>query len=169
MPRWKQRNFFIVLLICALGISMLAFGRSGEGKPKVDTKTEVLEADRAFYRETKAKGLEGWMSFMAEDAVRISPLGQKAFVGKGPIRELDKSLFEDPKTNLVWEPSDGGGFADPNWGFTTGKAKLVRKADDGSESVDWTGAYITVWHKNEKGQWKVILDTGGSDEKGKKD
>lgn len=169
MTQWNQGKSFLALLICALGISMLAVGGNWEGKTKVDTKAEVIEADRAFFRETKARGLDGWMSFMAEDAVRVSPLGQKAFVGKGPIRELDKSLFEDPRATLVWEPNDGGGFADPKWGFTTGKARLIKKADNGSESVDWTGAYITIWHKNEHGQWKVILDTGANDEKGKKD
>src|SRR5262249_35259456 len=103
----------------------------------------------------------GWMSFMADDAVRVVPLGGKAHIGKAAVKELDAALFADPKRKLVWEPTDAGGFADGKHGFTTGRWKAVARNDKGEETVVLTGAYVTWWRKDD-GRWKVILDTGAA-------
>jgi ketosteroid isomerase-like protein len=131
-------------------------------KDKPDPKAELMGADRAFARATAEKGIDGWMSFMADDAVRVAPLGEKAHVGTDAVRKLDAAMFADPKRKLLWEPTDGGAFADGKHGFTTGKSKMVTKSDKGEEEVLWTGAYVTMWRKGDDGRWKVILDTGAA-------
>jgi hypothetical protein len=35
----------------------------------------LKDADRSFAAAAKAKGLDGWMEFMADDAVRLANLG----------------------------------------------------------------------------------------------
>jgi ketosteroid isomerase-like protein len=133
-------------------------------KPRVaDVREDLLAADREFAKAAAEKGLDGWMSVMAEDAVRIAPIGGKAVIGTKAVRELDAGLFADPKKKLVWEPMDGGSFADGTHGFTTGKAKFVTAGADGKEESTWTGSYVTVWRKGTDGKWKVILDTGAAD------
>jgi len=131
--------------------------------PKADAKTELMDADRAFARAAAEKGLDGWMSFMADDAVRVAPLGGKAHAGKSAVRELDAALFADPKRKLVWEPADAGAFADGKHGFTTGRFKLIARTDKGEDEVVSTGAYVTWWRKGDGGKWQVILDTGAPD------
>lgn len=126
----------------------------------VEARNELMRADRAFDKLTLEKGLEGWMDFMAEDAVRLSPMGAKAFQGKMAVRTLDAKLFAEPGTRLRWEPVDGGVFEGGDIGFTTGTGRMVRTKDDGTEETLWKSAYITLWRKNKQGQWKVILDTG---------
>lgn len=154
-----------VLVIPALA-GMVAVGlaqRTPVPRDAATVKDALMAADRAFAKAAAEKGIDGWMSYMAADAVRISPLGGTATVGTKAVRELDAKLFADPKQKLVWEPTDGGAFADGNTGFTTGKAKIVATGADGKDEVSWTGAYVTIWRKGADGSWKVILDTGASD------
>ncbi len=155
----KQR--WLVALLFFIGVGGWAVAQREQ--PKADAKTKLLDADRAFAKATAEKGLDGWLSYMTDDAVRISPLGSKAHVGKAAIKELDAALFADPKRQLVWEPADGGDFADGKHGFTTGKFKILSKSVEGKEDVQRTGAYVTWWRMGDDGRWKVILDTGAFD------
>jgi ketosteroid isomerase-like protein len=148
----------VVVTLAAWGV---AVSQSPDAKKKEpDVRAEVMAADRAFAAAAADKGLDGWMSFMADDAVRVD-LGDKGHVGKAAVKEHDAELFADPKKLLVWEPADGGGFADGKTGFTTGKAQFVAPGDK-PDPAKWTHAYITIWRKGDDGQWKVILDTGSA-------
>lgn len=158
------KSLFAMALGLMLGLSAWAIA-SFERSTADDAKKQLMDADRAFAKEAAAKGLDGWMSVMADDAVRIQPLGGKAYAGKAAVRDLDKAIFADPKKQLVWEPTDGGAFADGTHGYTTGTSKFVEKTADGKETVLSTGKYVTWWRKDANGAWKVILDTGVSDPK----
>lgn len=162
----RSVGFFVAggLMFCSLAFGLKGTGMSKESTLAPDLKTELMEADRAFARATKAKGIDGWMSFMADDAVRLSPLGAKAIVGKAAVRELDAKMLGVAGRTLQWEPVDGGGFAEGKHGFTTGKGRMVVTKDDGSEETVWSGVYVTMWRKNDAGEWKVILDTGAAEE-----
>ena len=160
----------LVLLLSAAtlfvigGWTLVQPARSTAAKAESDAKTELMEADRAFAKATADKGLDGWMSVFAEDAVRITPLGGKASAGKDAIRELDASLFTDPKRLLIWEPVDAGVFADGKHGFTTGRAKVIdRAAGDKASGSPWPVKYVTLWRKGADGHWKVILPNTGAE------
>ena len=157
-----SRHLTLVVAVVAAAVCGWAFGRSQPPKAAADAKAELMDADRAFAKATAEKGIDGWMSFMADDAVRVQPLGGKAHVGKAAVRELDAEMFKDPKRKLLWEPTDGGAFADGKHGFTTGRSKMVTRDEKDGEAVLWTGAYVTWWRKDD-GKWKVILDTGAAE------
>ncbi len=114
-----------------------------------------MEADRAFAAATAQYGLEGWMSFYTADAARLR-MGEAAVRGHASIRRFDAPLFADTTTRLVWAPTDAGVFDGDDYGFTTGRAAMLRVA---SGDTLWQGQYITIW-RHEGDTWKVILDTG---------
>src|SRR3954447_14496277 len=127
-----SRHLTLIGAMVAAAAGGWAFATSQQPPaPKPDAKTELMDADRAFATATGEKGIDGWMSFMADDAVRVQPLGGKAFVGKAAVREVDAEMFKDAKRKLQWEPTDGGAFADGKHGFTTGRYKVVVRTDDG--------------------------------------
>jgi ketosteroid isomerase-like protein len=162
----SARRVSIVMMFLGLTLCGWALARqekSDKPKAKPDAKTQLMDADRAFAKATAEKGIDGWMSFMADDAVRIAPLGGKAHVGKAAVKELDAPMFADPKRKLLWEPTDGGAFADGKHGYTTGRSRAIVTNDKGEEETGWTGAYITWWRRSDDGTWKVILDTGAAD------
>jgi amino acid transporter len=136
--------------------------RTGAAKPEEDAKAQLMDADRAFAKATAEKGLDGWVSFMAKDAARVMPLGGKAAVGEEAIRKLDAPMFADPKTKLEWEPMDAGLFSGGDYGFTTGRARVVTVGEQKADSP-WPIKYVTWWRKGDDGRWKVILDTGASE------
>jgi len=136
----------------------------GDGSDSDKTKSALIAADRAFAKATAERRLDGWMEFYADDAVRITPLGGKATIGRKAIRDLDTALFADAKTRLVWDPTDAGAYSDGKLGFTTGKAKILAKDADGNDETKFEGAYVTLWRKEATG-WKVILDTGAATRK----
>jgi ketosteroid isomerase-like protein len=147
-----------LILGLAAGAALMVSADDKEAA-SMKAKEELIAADRAFAKATAERRLDGWMDFYTADAVRITPIGGKATFGTKAIRELDSKMFEDKSTNLVWEPTDGGMWADGKHGFTTGKAKIVGKNAEGKEEVKFLGAYVTIWRKEASG-WKVILDTG---------
>src|SRR5262249_12136834 len=123
-----NRLLVTVAAVVCVGVAGWALGRhrqAADAQGDVDLRPQRLDADRAFAKAAGEKGWDGWMSFMAEDAVRVSPMGGKATAGKAAIRKLDSNLFADANRQLVWEPVDAGAFADGKHGFTTGRAKVV--------------------------------------------
>ena len=131
---------------------------------QADPKAEMMAADRDFAKVTAAKGLDGWVGTMADDAAKSQRIGEKLVIGKEAIRQADAGLFADPKVKLTWEPTEAHAFADGKTGLTVGKYKVVAKTADGKEEVRGTGSYVTWWRKDPDG-WKVIFDTGTPDVK----
>jgi ketosteroid isomerase-like protein len=156
-----SRPVAVFVVVVAAGSWGFAMWQQPDAKKAgTDPKAELMAADRAFAAAAADKGLDGWMSFFTDDAVRVD-LGEKAHVGKAAVKEHDTELFADPKKLLVWEPTDGGAFADGKTGYTTGKAQMVTKGEK-PDPTKWTHAYITWWRKGDDGRWKVILDTGAA-------
>jgi ketosteroid isomerase-like protein len=129
-------------------------------------REELLQADREFAVAAAEHGLEGWMSVMAPDAVRIDALGGELHVGSSAIQALDAPMFSDPALSLAWSPERAHLFDDGRHGLTTGRFEARHRAADGSERVLATGHYLTLWRLSDDGRWTVILDTGATDPPG---
>lgn len=122
-----------------------------------DPREELLEADRAFARDTAARGLEGWMSWFHEDALHN---GQGGLLrGKPRLREYYAGFIGTPGFQLVWEPLHAEASPDGRMGFTVGMGTAIRRKPDGSEERR-PARYLTVWRKGADGRWKVVTDLG---------
>lgn len=118
----------------------------------------LMAADRAFAVAAAKDGLAGWMSYMAKDVVKLDIAGDLAS-GSDAMRTASAPYFADASTELRWEPTDAGLFADGGTGFTRGRYTMVKKDDAGAETELSRGHYLTIWRFDDGG-WKVILDTG---------
>ena len=128
-----------------------------------DVAAQLLQADRDFAAAAAARGLAGWLEFMADDVVRLPEMGAPAVCGKVAVAGLDARIFANPARRLVWQPTDAGAFADGAHGYTTGRAQVITSGADGTETVLYSGSYVTVWRRAPDGRWLVILDTGAED------
>ena len=126
-------------------------------KPEVatDDAAAVMQADRDFAKATQDKGVDGWVSFFADDGAQM-PNARDLVVGHDAIRAFMAPFFA--KTKLEWAPERGA--ASGNVGWTMGRAKVIRR-DDGKEIA--RSKYLTVWTKTSDGSWKVKLDIGNED------
>jgi len=123
------------------------------------TVEDLLDADRAFAAAAAADGLEGWMSYMTDDAARMPTFGMDFLSGDAAIRANDAPLLNSTERLLTWSPERGHLFEDGRHGFTSGTYDVQQRADGASLG---RGRYLTFWRLTEDG-WKVAFDTGVSE------
>ena len=122
------------------------------------TEASLMQADRDFAVATHSRGIDGWMSFYAPDAIRIRYRGNMVR-GETAIRQFDLPNISDTTSTLNWEPTDAYVYSEGRIGSTTGRYWIVsrRTADAGKELGH--GRYVTMWRRD-GGRWLVIMDTG---------
>ena len=123
-----------------------------------DATTVLMDADRAFDRDTAARGLDGWMSWFAEDA-RIET-SKDVLVGKPVLREFYSKMFAAREFRIHWWPVQAQVSADGTLGFTFGRA-VVSWRDEKGEMQKSESRYTTLWRKQKDATYKVVFDMGG--------
>ncbi len=139
-------------------LSVLTIVLASCTSPTLDVAAEreaLLGADRAFARETAARGVEGWLDFHLEDAHNVAAAGP-AVVGHAAIRERITAFLADTTQFFTWEPLFAETASDGSLGFTYGDWSTT---DLSTDSVTSRGRYLTVWKKHD-GEWKVTADIG---------
>jgi ketosteroid isomerase-like protein len=154
-----MRRTFVILAACGFSSACATVGNTG-GTTGV-TEASLMQADKDFAVATHARGIDGWMSFYANDAIRIR-YRENMVKGFEEIRKFDLPNISDTTTILNWEPTDAYVYRDGSTGSTTGRYWVVsrRTADSGKQLG--TGRYVTMWRR-EGGRWLVIMDTGYPD------
>jgi ketosteroid isomerase-like protein len=142
-----------MLLLLALSLILPAAAQE-------NAAAQVRQADSDFCKATREKGLEGWVSFFAEDAVvsQFKPPAQ----GREGVRKAYGELFARRDLDFQWAPQQAEVFAAGTLGYTTGRYTLAYTKQDGTH-VKQSGSYLTVWQKQTDGSWKVIADFGAPD------
>ena len=147
------------------GLILLATGFGGcQSAPTIDPEVaaqELMDADRAFARETEARGADGWASYFLEDGIQYPPSGR--WDGRETIRQNMSGVFSPENPLLVWEPTDASVSEAGDMGYTLGDWKSVIRSEGVSDSVLSTGHYVSFWKRDAEGEWKVAVDIGNRD------
>ena len=117
-----------------------------------------MQADRDFAAATHARGIDGWMSFFAGDAIRIR-YRNNMVKGYDAIRTFDLPNISDTTYTLNWEPTDAYVFSDRAVGSTTGRYWIVSRKTENPGQELGRGRYVTMWRRDGN-HWLVIMDTG---------
>ena len=126
--------------------------------PNGATENSLMQADRDFAVATHARGIDGWMSFYAPDAIRIRYRGNMVR-GFDEIRKFDLPNISDTTSVLNWEPTDAYVFNGGSIGSTTGTYSVISRRAADAEKELGSGRYVTMWRRD-GGRWLVIMDTG---------
>jgi ketosteroid isomerase-like protein len=149
-----NRRVYPSLALVALASACATVGKNDPGV----TERSLMQVDRDFAIETHARGIDGWMSFYAPDAIRVRYRGN-IIKGLAAVREFDRQAIMDTTTTLNWEPADAYLFRGGDIGSTTGRYWIVsREAATLGKEVS-RGRYVTIWRRD-GGRWLVIMDTG---------
>jgi ketosteroid isomerase-like protein len=119
----------------------------------------LMQAERAFAKATAERGVDGWMDFMAPNAVELSA---EPLVGLDQIRNGMAKQFRRPGFKITWEPTKAEFVGQGDVGFAVGRYEVRFTGDDGKLQVE-TGSYLTTWQKQKDGSWKVVSDIGSPD------
>ena len=143
---------FSICLGLLLALSLVSFA--------ADRDTKVLiDAEHAFAKATAERGVDGWMEFMAPNAV---VLGGEPLVGLELIRAGMGKPLGTPGFKLTWEPTKAEFLGKGDIGFVVGRWERHFNDADGKPQVSH-GSYLTTWQLQKDGSWKVISDVGTSD------
>lgn len=126
----------------------------------VDTgavKQELMNADKAFAADSAEQGLDGWMKWFTKDAV-IFPQQGPTVRGEAAMRQYYADIRFDP-TKLSWAPVDADVSDDGTVGHTWGTWQYTVEEEDGTIAQS-TGKYLTAWHRQADGSWRVTADMG---------
>jgi ketosteroid isomerase-like protein len=127
-------------------VSLLLFADSVAAGEELD---RVIAADRAFADESVERGqLSAFEQFLARDAVVFRPIAVNA-----------QEWLQDhvpPTGRLDWTPAAAAVACDGSMAVTSGPWTYVDM--DGRESA--AGYYLSLWRKDESGDWRIVLDHG---------
>ena len=96
---------------------------------------------------------------MAPNAVllRAEPL-----VGLEQIKAGMAKDFDSPSFQLTWEPTKAEFVGSGPVGYTIGRHEAKFTGNDGKPPTS-QGSYMTRWHREKDGSWKVVADIGSPD------
>lgn len=145
-------NTVVRLLIFVLMLGAIAVGADRD--PKV-----LMDAEHAFAKATAERGVDGWMEFMAPNAVKLAA---EPLVGLDQIRAGMTKQFELPGFKITWEPTKAEFLGQGDKGYAVGRYEVRFNRDDGKPVVR-RGTYLTTWQQQRDGTWKVVSDIGSPD------
>lgn len=145
----------LMTLLLLLPPSSVA-GSAAKQSEGAQASLQLMQMDLRFAMASAADGLEGWMSFFAEDA-SIFPPGNPIITGIDEIRAFYEKAGFDPK-RLSWKPVKAEVSSSGDIGYTFGYWEMKDTSPD--ETISSRGKYVTVWKRQADGNWKVIADIG---------
>jgi ketosteroid isomerase-like protein len=120
-------------------------------------RTKLLETDSEFAKMSVDQGTTAaFNAYLADNALQL-PEGLNAVVGKANI--LDGMRKSEDLYTLEWRPSDGGVSKSGDLGWTWGEYTLDYLSKGNNEAAVH-GKYLTIWKRQDNGDWKAIVDMG---------
>lgn len=148
-----MKKFFITFAIFS---SLIAFSQTQSEK-------ELLETDKTLAKLSIEKGIKAAFDEYLADNPTTFPFNKDALTDRVKILNSYAGL-----KSLEWVPLKAEVSQSEDLGYTYGIGKITVE-EAGKTKISYSH-YISIWKKNNVGQWKLILDTGNdcSEEVGKK-
>jgi uncharacterized protein (TIGR02246 family) len=161
-----RRLYLRAILVSSLVIIGLALACQQPPPPSPpDTRAAderaVREADAAWSKAVAAKDVEGYSSFLAEDALALQP-NVPMLTGKESIRKYASELMATPGFAMSWQASKVEASRGGDLAYTVGTYQGTLNDAKGKPVTD-RGKYMTVWKKQPDGKWKAVADMANSD------
>jgi len=121
----------------------------------------IRELEHKAREAAKAKDLDRYVSFYADDAVLLWP-GAPMVTGRAAIRKFMQVFFSMPDFSLSFETAHVEVSLAGDFAYTCGTNKVTLVDPHGKRIKD-SGKYLTVYKRQSGGTWKVVADMGNSD------
>ena len=151
--------FFLVAMLLSSGCTPPASESTAE-TPAIDLESEratLMEADKAW--SNSAGDTDTFLSFIA-DGAHFMPFGAPLAQGDA-IRTTWEGLVSMPGFGVEWQATTAEVAASGDIGYTIGAFELTAEQD--GTTMLTVGQYVTIWHKQADGTWKVQADIFNTD------
>jgi ketosteroid isomerase-like protein len=136
-----MKIFFFLLLVISTSIHLHA-----------QNTDPLVKAENGFEKACFEKGIrDGFLAFVDSNGIQFSK--------DGPVnaKKLWTSLPAFAGI-FSWSPSFAEMSLSGDWGYTTGNYE--HRPRTLHDTVEDSGQYTTVWHKDLNGEWKYLIDMG---------
>lgn len=123
---------------------------------------QVREAELGFAEALARRDREAFAGYIAEDAVFFG--GASTHSGPAEVLEGWSAYFDPEGPRLTWKPARIEGNEPRGPAVSTGPYTLTIPAAGDDKARTLEGTYFSVWRINDRGEWKVIFDTGTAPE-----
>jgi uncharacterized protein (TIGR02246 family) len=121
----------------------------------------IRELECKAREAAKAKDLDRYVSFYADDAILLWP-GAPIVIGRAAIRKFMQVFFSMPDFSLSFETVHAEVSLAGDFAYTCG-TNNVTLVDLNGKRIKDSGKYLTLYKKQSGGTWKVVADMGNSD------
>ena len=135
-----------VALIGVCGAALCLGARTQESN---SVRSRLLQLDQQFAVATSENGLEGYLSYLEENASVVPETGP-VVSGKEGIRRLYSKMFADPDFKMTWRPVESMALSQGDLGFTWGHYEALYRDKEGELHVQ-RGQYTSLWRKQADG------------------
>lgn len=138
----------------------------GCNQEKVDTKKEgeqLMQLSREWSKSAATDNIDQTVSYWSDDAIFISP-GHPTLEGKESIRNMVESTAKIPGFLINWEPLSVSVSESGDMAYMIEK-NAVTINDSLGNPITTTGRAVTIWKKNESGEWKNVVEISADDPK----
>ncbi len=151
--------FLLVAILLSFGCAPPASESTAE-TPVIDLDSErdaLIGVDKAW--SESIDDIDAFLSFFA-DGAHFMPFGAPLAQGDA-IRTTWEGLVSMPGFGVEWQATTAEVAASGDIGYTIGAFELTAEQD--GTTMLTVGKYLTIWHKQADGTWKVQADIFNTD------
>ena len=137
---------YLYLLLLYWSIESVTYGQ------EESSLMQMVNAEKSFAGYAGSTGITAAFMKYLDDSAKVFE-GGKILNGKEVWRDRKTDSME-----LSWYPEYAEVAASGNFGYTTGPS--IFRLKKGSKEPDRKGYFNSIWEKDAKGEWKVLLDMG---------
>jgi len=129
---------------------MFAAALIARGATNDELKEQVRKTEIAFAKTLADRNPAAFASFLSKETIFMS----NGRVSRGPqeVAERWKSYFGGPRAPFSWEPEEVQVLDSGTLAMTSGPVR-----DSAGKRI---GTFNSVWRREARGQWKIVLDNG---------
>ncbi len=151
----------IISLACVAGIAMM-MAACNQAPDTHDADVQAIKTLEANWQQDYGtKSPDKIASYYADDAVLMAP-GMAATSGKDAIHTLIGQMVTDPALSLKFQASKVDAAKSGEVAWSQGTYTMTMTDPNTKQLVTDHGSYVTVYHKQADGSWKVVSDIASS-------
>jgi ketosteroid isomerase-like protein len=119
----------------------------------------LIRAETGFMNDVERRHLAGWIDGFG-DSIATFPRSGPIEIGKAAIKSRMAKVFADTSVHVRWHPTYARLSASGELGYTYGYYRWDSQTADGKPDTPEDGKYVTIWQRDAKERWRVIVDIG---------
>lgn len=145
----------IYFLVAILGLYL-----QGDNNLVMHSTKELMAVDAEFSDYSSKYGRnKAFIQYCHEEGVMLvqdaMPIAGKSSVTDWLMQRTDSSYM------LTWDPTHASCASSGELGYTFGIWTMRDKQLEKDEQAQ-QGTYVTIWRKNDRGEWRFVLDSGNA-------